>query len=235
MSERNLSAYAQLDSHALTTALVETARARMAVRKGVQPFTDQEALQQLFADDPNLYELHRYRVQGGTGLPAHLRQPVAKQDTTMVQAYASLNFQETQSKLLAAAHADAITKRLPGRSDHEVLSQYFTAHPEAYDVYRYKANGGEGLPAHLWSQATDVRKRAEELVLFRKVVDDPELRDLARVRALDQATFRQAVLELARPVVRKSDELKDCSDSMALDVLFSYRDDLYRLWQEKAA
>jgi hypothetical protein len=42
-------------------------------------------------------------------------------------------------------------------------------------------------------------------------------------------------VELARSVVRKSDELKNCSDAFALDVLLSYRTDLYRLWQEKQA
>jgi hypothetical protein len=36
-------------------------------------------------------------------------------------------------------------------------------------------------------------------------------------------------------VVRKSAELKDVSDAFALDVLLSYREDLYRLWQEKQA
>jgi hypothetical protein len=67
------------------------------------------------------------------------------------------------------------------------------------------------------------------------VVEDPEVRDLARLRALDLPTFRQEVVQLARQAVRKSDELKDVSDAFALDVLFSYRDDLYRRWQEKQA
>jgi hypothetical protein len=226
--------YAQLDSQELSAALLETARERRAVRKGVQPFTEQEALQQLFADAPALYELYRYRVQGGTGLPPHLRQPVAKHDTSVVQAYASLDFQETQTRLLAAARADWVTKGFPGRSEGEVMDAYFASNPDAYAVYTHKHRYGTGLPSHLRGEV-DVRKSAEELVLFRTVVDDPELRDLARVRALDRAAFRQAVVELARSVVRKSAELKDVSDAFALDVLFSYRDDLYKVWQEKAA
>jgi hypothetical protein len=115
------------------------------------------------------------------------------------------------------------------------MDAYFASHPDAYEVYTHKHRYGTGLPAHLRGQAGDVRKGADTIELFRKVVDDPELRDLARVRALDRAAFRQAVVALARSVVRKSDELKDVSDAFALDVLFSYRDDLYKVWQEKQA
>jgi hypothetical protein len=227
--------YAHLDSPDLSTALLQTARERLAVRKGSQAFSDHDAVQQLFADDPALYELHRYRVQGGTGLPAPLQQPVVKQDTTVVQAYASLDFQETQDTLRATARADALTKGLQARSDGEVMDAYFQAHPDAYAVYRYKANGGEGVPAHLRGVETAVRKSADEIVLLTKVVDDPELRDLDRLRRLSPAAFRQEVGQLARSVVRKSAELKDVSDAFALDVLLSYREDLYRLWQEKQA
>jgi hypothetical protein len=227
--------HAQLDAQDLFTALLETARERMAVRKGVQPFTDHDAVQQLFADDPALYELHRYRVQGGTGLPAHLRQPVVKQNTTVVQAYASLDFQETQDKPLTAARADAITKGPHALPDEALLSQYFQAHPDAYAVYRYKANGGEGLPSHLRGQAVDVRKSVSEpIVLFQKVVD-PVPTDLDRLRRLDRPTLYRELAHLTRAEVRRSAELADWDAAAALDVLFSYRQDLYRVWQEKQA
>lgn len=225
--------YESLSTPDVYPALVLKARDQ-AVAKGQHTLSDVELMQQLYRAHPEVHEYMRCRTMG-IPVPRELVTPVAKRDTTSWQAYAALDFPQAQAKLLDAAKAEAITKGLVARSDAEVMTAYFASHPEAYDVYRYKANGGTSVPAHLRDVATDVRKSADAIVLFRKVVDDPDLRDHARLRALDRAAFRQEVLGLARASVRKSDELKDVSDAFALDVLFSYREDLYRLWQEKAA
>jgi hypothetical protein len=229
----DLTPYETLTTAALYPALVHKAR-ELAIAKGQGSLTDVELMERLYREHPEVHEYLRCRTMG-IPVPKALTTPAHKADTSQWHAYAPLDFPATQAHLLDAARAEAVQKGRTSLTDPHVMDAYFASHPEAYAVYTHKHRYGTGLPAHLRGQAGDVRKGADELVLFTKVGADPELRDLARVRALERAAFRQAVVALARSVVRKSDALQDCSDGVALDVLFSYREDLYRLWQEKQA
>jgi hypothetical protein len=177
----DLTPYEHLSAAELYPALLAQAR-EQAVQKGQGFLTDVEVMERLVRAHPEGHEYLRLRTMG-LPVPRELTTPGQKADTSRWQAYAPLDFPQTQTTLLDAARAEAVQKGLPARADDAVLQAYFRAHDDAYQIYTHKHRYGTGLPSHLRGQAGDVRTSADELELFRKVVDDPELRDLARVRA----------------------------------------------------